>query len=40
MKIIKGTTNEISKDSPSFRQDSLLDWKTTDFLLRDTENSY
>ena len=24
-------TNEISKDSPSFRLDSFLDWKVRDF---------
>ena len=35
----KGTANEISKDSPIFRYDSLPDWKAKDFLSRDTENS-
>ena len=35
----KGTTNKISKDSPSFRQDFLLYQKARDFLSRDTESS-
>ena len=31
--------NKTSKDSSSFRQDSLPEWKAKDFLSNDTEHS-